>query len=301
MAKSSQKADPTLVFAPPPAPQPAPLARRPANTDAPLSQAAASSVAQVREAMLALRYGDADASWLAATRPAVQALRDAADRSGKQDAKQALEMFAAAIEAVDEGPLGETTRVMLLARYQRLVDLAPAAFELDVESARREKIIIEALLQQIEGVERPTIDRLRASGLDNLERLMMSTSESLEEAGIRRDLADAMVDHLRAFRASVDAAVSAREPVMERHRLGNLLIMLSLQNDGYAHASSEWTEDARERKRRLRKERDQTFLQIKVMLARLGERAQLAELEPLPFSERIARIDRYLSAVTAPA
>jgi len=150
MAKSSQKADPTLVFSPPPAPQPAPLARRPANTDAPLSQAAASSVAQVREAMLALRYGDADATWLAATRPAVQALRDAADRSGKQEAKQALEMFAAAIEsAVDTGPLGETTRVMLLARYQRLVDLAPAAFELDVESARREKIIIEALLQQI--------------------------------------------------------------------------------------------------------------------------------------------------------
>jgi hypothetical protein len=232
----------------------------------------------------------------------VQALRDAADRSGKHEAKQALDMFAAAIEsAVDAGPLGETTRVMLLARYQRLVDLAPAAFELDVESARREKIIIEALLQQIEGVERPTIDRLRAAGLDNLERLMMSTPESLEEAGIRRDLADAIVDQLRSFRASVDAAVAAREPVVEKHRLGNLLIMLSLQNDGYAHASMEWTEDARERKRRLRKERDQTFLQIKVMLARLGERAQLAELEPLPFSERIARIDQYLSAVTSPA
>jgi hypothetical protein len=126
---------------------------------------------------------------------------------------------------------------------------------------------------------------------------MTATPDSLEEAGIRRDLADAIVDQLRAFRASVDAAVSAREPVVEKHRLGNLLIILSLQNDGIAHASAEWTDDARDRKRRLRKERDQTFLQIKVMLARLGERAQLAELEPLPFSERIARIDRYLSAV----
>jgi hypothetical protein len=205
-------------------------------------------------------------------------------------------MFAAAIEsATTNGRIGETTRVMVLARYQRLIDLAPSAFELDVECARREKIILEALLQQIEGVERPTLDRLRATGFDNLERLMTATSDDLADAGVRRELADAIVEHLRSYRASVDAAVSAREPVVERHRLGNLLIVLSLQNDGYAHAATEWTDDAKDRKRRLRKERDQTFLQIKVMLARLGERAQLAELEALPFSERIARLDRFLS------
>src|SRR5215813_6170305 len=168
MPKSSPKADPTIVMAPPPAPAPAPLTRRPANTEAPdgdtaarLSDTASSFIAQVREAMLALRYGDADPQWLASTTPAIRALRDAAERSGKSEARQALDMFAAAIEsATTNGRIGETTRVMVLARYQRLIDLAPSAFELDVECARREKIILEALLMQIEGVERPTLDRL---------------------------------------------------------------------------------------------------------------------------------------------
>jgi hypothetical protein len=72
--------------------------------------------------------------------------------------------------------------------------------------------------------------------------------------------------------------------------------MLSAQNDEYSHASTGWTEDARARKNEVRKLRDQTFQRIKVALARLGEREQLARLDKLPFDERISMLDRYLSA-----
>ena len=51
------------------------------------------------------------------------------------------------------------------------------------------------------------------------------------------------------------------------------------------------------RKRDARKQRDLALpARIKVALARLGERDQLAKIEKLPFDERIGALDRYLSA-----
>jgi len=38
------------------------------------------------------------------------------------------------------------------------------------------------------------------------------------------------------------------------------------------------------------------FQRIKVVLARLGDRELLARLDRLPFNDRIATLDRYLSA-----
>ena len=51
------------------------------------------------------------------------------------------------------------------------------------------------------------------------------------------------------------------------------------------------------RLRELRKQRDHTFNQIKVALARLGDRDQLPQLEKLPFNERIVTLDRYLASL----
>jgi hypothetical protein len=78
-------------------------------------------------------------------------------------------------------------------------------------------------------------------------------------------------------------------------------VILSLQNADFNKASTEWTDDANRRKRTLRKERDQTFQHIRVALARLGEREQLTALEKMTFNERIATIDRWLSAKQAQA
>ena len=86
----------------------------------------------------------------------------------------------------------------------------------------------------------------------------------------------------------------------ERRQLGDLLIMLSVQNDEYNHASTLWGGEARARKQEARKQREQVFQRIKVALARLGERELLARLDKLPFGDRIASLDRYLSASLPP-
>jgi hypothetical protein len=76
--------------------------------------------------------------------------------------------------------------------------------------------------------------------------------------------------------------------------------MMSVQNDELTHAATKWTDDARARKHEARKHREQAFQRIKVALARLGERDLLGRLERLPFDERIAALDRYLSAAVPP-
>jgi hypothetical protein len=114
--------------------------------------------------------------------------------------------------------------------------------------------------------------------------------------GLQPGLAAAIVDRFRSYRASAAATVSAPDPAAELREIGELLIMLSIQNDDFTRASTEWTDEAQQRKRQIRKERDQTFQQIKVALARLGAREQLQRLEKLPFEARIAMIDQYLSS-----
>lgn len=211
----------------------------------------------------------------------------------------ALDNFCAAVNSAVDGRarIDEAGKAELLRRYERLIELIPQAFELDAERDRREPLIVEALLLQIEGVEKRTIEKLFAVGLNRLDALLRASAEEIAVvAGLRQDLAVAIVAAFAAYRAGANAALSAPDPLAERRQLGDLLIMLSLANDEYGHAANQWTEEARARKRDARKQRDQTYQRIKVALARLGERDQLARLEKLPFEERIAALDRYLSA-----
>jgi hypothetical protein len=262
-------------------------------------EVAAIHVAQVRDVMLELRYGDAQPGWIESTQPALRSLRAMAGQMELTDLCQALDDFCVSVEAAVSGRarIGDDGKAELLRRYQQLIELIPRAFELDAERDRREPIIVEALLYQIEGVEKRTIEKLFAVGLHRLDALMQATADEIEVvAGLRRDVAAAIVEQFRTYRTGASAALSAPDPAAERRGLGELLIMLSVQNDEYNHAATSWSDDARVRKQEARKQREQTFQRIKVALARLGEREQLARLEKLPFDERIAMLDRYLSA-----
>ncbi len=262
-------------------------------------EVAAVHVAQVRDVMLELHYGDASAAWIEATQPALRSLRAMAQQLELADLCAALDGFCAAAEAtVKAGAVvGEVQRAELGKRYQKLIELIPKAFALDAERDRREPIIVEALLYQVDGVEKPTIDKLFSIGLGKLDALLRANAEDMAAvAGLQLWLAEAIVDKLRSYRGGGATAVSAPDPVAERKQLADLLIILSIQNDEYNHASAQWTEEARAKKRASRRQREEIFLRIKVSLARLGERDQLARLEKLPYGERIAQLDRYLSA-----
>jgi hypothetical protein len=249
--------------------------------------------------MLELRYGDADPKWIEMTKASLRSLRAMAAQMELTELCTALDDFCAAVDAAVANRAGitEDDKAELQRRYARLIELIPQAFELDAERDRREPIIVEALLSQVPGVEQPTIAKLLAVGLGRLDALMSAKADEVAVVtGIRIELATAIVEQFRAYRANATAAVSAPDPAAELRQLGDLLIMLCIQNDDFTRASSEWTDEAQQRKRALRRQREQTFQQIKVALARLGERDQLQRLERLPFNERISLIDKFLSS-----
>jgi hypothetical protein len=256
-------------------------------------------VAQVRDVMLEFRSGNADPSWLESTKPALTSLRAMAAQIDLSDLCKALDQFCSTIDAtVKKGSrFGDGDKTELLRRYQRLIELIPQAFELDEERDRREHIIVEALLFQVDGVERLTIDKLFAVGLNRLDTLTCAKPDDVVAvSGIQAPLAAAIVEQFRAYRAQTKAVVSVRDPAAERRELAGLLSSLAEQNDAFCRAENAWDDDARARKRSLRKQREQTFQRIKVTLARLGARDQLSRLERMPFRERIADLERYLQA-----
>lgn len=265
------------------------------------NEVAAVHVAQVRDVMLELRYGDAAPEWIASTKPALQSLRTMAGQMDLADLCEALDAFCASVDTTiaRRGP-ADDTRTELLRCYQRLVELIPQAFELDGERDHREPLIIESLLFQIDGVERPIVDKLFAVGLNRLEALIKASVEELAVVtGIRREVATAIVAQLQAYRAAARSVLAAPDPASERRQLHDMLITMSLLNDDFNRMSKDWSDAGRAAKRKLRKQREQAYQRIKLTLARLGEREQLAQLERMPFQERIAAIDRYLTAASA--
>ena len=255
-------------------------------------------VSQVRDVMLELRFGDADPAWLESTKPALRSLRAMAEQMELIELCGALDTFCVAVDGAvaNRARISDEDKADLLTRYQALSDLIPQAFELDAERDRREPIIVEALLYQIDGVEKPIIDRLFAVGLNRLDALLRVNHDDLVAmAGLRPEVAASIVEQFRTYRATADAAVSTRDPAAERRSLGDLVIMLSILQDDFVRASDDWSADARARKRSLRKEREQTFQRIRVSLVRLGDRDQLSKLERLPFNERITALERYVA------
>jgi hypothetical protein len=260
---------------------------------------AVSHVSQVRDVMLELRFGDADPTWLASTKPALSSLRAMAAQIDLAELCAALDGFAAIVDTAvaNRARIEDEAKAELLQRYQSLIELIPQAFELDAERDRREPIIVEALLLQIDGVERPTMDKLFAVGLNRLDALTNANAQDIVAvSGIRPALAEAIVRHFHAYRTRTKAAVSVRDPAAELRELGELIKSLSTQNEDFARAASAWSDDARARKRELRKQREQTFQRIKVTLARLGARDQLSTLERVPFQERVHKLAAYLGA-----
>ena len=60
------------------------------------------------------------------------------------------------------------------------------------------------------------------------------------------------------------------ERTHEHKKLGVLIARLSQQNEAFDTASKGWSKKAQRDKKRIRKERTETVLEINVLLARLG-------------------------------
>ncbi len=262
------------------------------------AQLASNHVRQVRDFMIDLRWSEPTVDWLPICEPALRSLRRAADKLELSDLCEALDRFSAALSAttasgakIIDGP----SREGLLARYDDLSRLMPQAFALDLDRTQREGAILHSLLLQIPEIKKVTLDRMYAAGLTTLEAMFLATPGDIAATtGIPEALAQQIVERFRAYREQVKATVPDATRARERERIAELTTRLRRQHDEYERAADSWSRDSSDQKKERRKAREQTLLDIQVVLARLGEVERLAQLERLPFEKKLAHLESFL-------
>jgi hypothetical protein len=188
---------------------------------------------------------------------------------------------------------------LLLVSYERLLEIMPHAFALDTDRTQREAIIVQALLLQVQGVRKVTIDKLYAAGLTSLEVMFTAKADDVvATTGISSVLAERIVEKIQSYRKELKNVVPDASRSSERDRLASLARELKRQHVEYEQAAAGWTEEASSKKKYLRQARDETLLQVKVLLARLGEIDRLAAIERLPFEKKIEKLEAFLEEAT---
>jgi hypothetical protein len=137
-----------------------------------------------------------------------------------------------------------------------------------------------------------TIDKLYRAGLTALEVLFLATTEDLAvTTGIRKILAQRIVDKFQSFRKESKESVPDLEQSAQTNKLEDQVLLLREQQTQYEAAAAK---RSIEEKRAHRLARQGTLLEITVVLAQLGEVELVEELERLPFEKRIERLESFL-------
>jgi hypothetical protein len=186
------------------------------------------------------------------------------------------------------------TREALVTSYGKLAELMPEAFGLDGERGRREAIIVHALLQQVPEVRKITIDKIYAAGLANLDNLFLAKPDEIAATtGMSESLAARIVEKVQRYRQEAATLADATRAT-ERKQLARLAGELRDLHQQFEAVESAWSDDGHAKKKHLRQARSVALLQVKVLLARLGEVDRLAQLERLPFERKIEQLEGYL-------
>jgi hypothetical protein len=257
---------------------------------------AAHHMRPLRGIMLSLKWGEPVPNPAAICGPIVASLMTAAGQMGFTSLYTGLAELANTLAVGTNGnaTLDAAARQALLSQYAKLSAEMPDVFALEAEQNRREAIIVHSLLCQIPGVSHLAVHKIYAAGLANLDMMLVAKTDAIASVtGIDPELASRIVDKFQAYRRETrNAAAGSRET--ERNRLANLALELRRLHEEYEQSAAAWSESAAKSKKSLRQARGDVFLQIKVILARLGELDRLGELETLPFRRRIERIEIYL-------
>jgi hypothetical protein len=261
------------------------------------SALAANHMRQVREFMIGVKWGEAPRDWIPICEPAVASLLRAAKEMELGDLCSALEGYR---EALGRAASAEGTTITgdvqadLMSAYAGLAVSMPEAFGLDGERGRRETIIVHALLQQVPDVRKVTIDKIYAAGLTNLDNLFLARPDEISATtGIGENLASQIVEKFQRYRREI-ASLADSTRASERKRLAELAVELRALHQDFERAASGWSDDDRAEKKRFRTARAEALLQVKVLLARLGEVDRLSQIERLPFERKIEALEQYL-------
>ena len=255
---------------------------------------------EVRSLMMEVRWGEAQTSWFELARPALKSLRAMAGQVGHDALAGGLDGFSAVVEeALRPGTpptVAPALRDKLLAAYAPLVTVLPAAFELQGERDRREPVVVRALLAQVPGLEPLMIDKLMAAGLTRLEALFQARADEVAAVtGLPGDLAAAIVARVQAWKRETPAALATPDRTATAREIVGLVRIISDEHRAFEEAARGWSEIDRDAKKRLRRQREVSFLQITTVLARFGEVDLALALEKLSFARRLEELGRLMT------
>ena len=262
------------------------------------SELAANHMRHVRDFMIDVKWGEVTRDWIHICVPPVRTLRRAAERLDLEELAVALDVLGKELDAanaVGGQMLDAQEKQRLLDAYGELVKILPQAFALDRDKTQREAVIVQALLLQVPDVRKVTIDKLHAAGLTSLTVLFEANAHDIVHvADIPHGLAARIVDRVQAYREELQSSSPQDARAAEREKLASLNGQLEQHHAAYEEAANGWGPDAKTKKRDHFRAREETWLEISVLLARFGEVDRLQGIEKVPYAQRIAQLSEYL-------
>ncbi len=265
------------------------------------SEIAANYIRPVKAFIIELRSGAARKEWLEMCQPAISSLGKSALGMGMEDVSDAVHEFETLLDearASREGMVSGELRERILQHYQTLTEMLPATFVIDDTTLQSEGMIVNSLLKQIPEVGKVTIDKLYRAGLITIESFLVGAKEDLAVAtGLPIWLAEKIVEKFKSYQQQLESGLvqSGKEGLL--NRLEQLMRDLHDAHEAYEIATAEESSNpsAAEDRRFYRQARQETQLQINVLLAELGAVDLANEIQRLSFEKRIERLRRYIA------
>jgi hypothetical protein len=251
--------------------------------------------------MLELRGSEsAPGDWARDSAASLRKLRVLAAKLDEVALLTALDSVLELLDRVERDALARIDgelRDALLRAHENLRSHVPAAGDPGYELERREPLLVEQILLQVNGVQLTTLRKLHVAGWTTSESfLRRSSAELVHDTGIDTALAERIIGAFRAFRGQFATLAPAPARAEELRHLAALLDELRAQQARFEQVSARFgAEDLRQR-REQRVARARSVRGIYALLARLGELERIAALERAPFQAKIAELTNYLSA-----
>jgi hypothetical protein len=249
---------------------------------------AKSHMRHVRDFVLDLTAGPATSDWVGLCIPAARSLCTGASQFELQELENALSDFVQALEGAlrtGEPTVDGAARDEILGAYELLAREMPGAFTVEGRRHEREGIIVKSLLEQVEGVQKVQEDKLFAAGLMALDVLSTARPRDVADTtGLPFGLATSICERFRRYRDEVSTLAVDDARSEELRRLDAATMELALHHEAYEAAAG--TGQAK-RKKEARKQRELAWLDVKIVVARLGEIEALARAERTSFQGRL--------------
>lgn len=262
---------------------------------------AANYIRPVKAFIIELRSGSARKEWVEICQPAMSSLSKSALGMGMEDVSDAVGRFEGLlgeVRAMREGSVTGDLRERILNLYEQLTQIMPNTFTIGEETIQSEGIIINSLLKQLPEVGKVTIDKLYRAGLITIESFLVGAKEDIAVAtGLPIWLAEKIVDKFKQYQSDVEAASSVTGRAAHLSKLERLVADLKDSHEAYELATTEESSNpsAAEDRRFYRQARQDTQLQINVVLAELGAVEVVHEIQRLSFDKRIERLKEYIA------